>query len=186
LPKFLPDVRRWIRHNKDLQGFLSVFPAGSADPSSPRLIAPWLSDTVQLTMPVLPNLSSITVAAAAGAEWTRQIDANQAWKLISLSFVFTTDANVATRHISIELIDRRGLLVWRGRDPQTQTASAGRQVSMSALGDDLTNFGTNDQHILCHPNFWMPQGFILRSNTLNLQAGDAYTLVHLFFEHWPG
>lgn len=188
MPKFPPDVRRWIRHSRNLQGFLSVWPQGSADPGSPRLIAPWLSDTVQIVTPVPPTIASIAITGtAAGAEWSRIVDANETWKLIAADFRLVADANVANRVVRIRLDDRAGNRVWLGQSLLVQTASQTRQYIAAAYGADIgTAGGSTNNSILTPPGLWMPQGFTLRTATIGLQVGDQYDTIQLFFEVWPG
>ncbi len=188
MPKFLPDVRRWIRHNRNLQGFLPIWPQGSSDPGSPRLVAPWLSDTVQITTPVTPELSSISLTGvAAGAEISRQVDENRTWRLISFDFRLVADANVANRVVRIRLDDRNGNRVWLSQSLLVQTAGQTRQYIVAAFGADFgVAGGSTNNSILAPPGLWMPQSFTLRTATIGLQVGDQYDQIQLFVEVWPG
>ncbi len=184
--EFERDARRWIRHNRNLQGFNATFPYGGSDPGSPRLFAPWLADTVQPITPVPPPIRiQVVTDPAAGAEFVQRVPQGEMWRVISAAFTFVTDANAATRVNRITLTDLAGAQVWAGASLNGQAASSTRAYNCSHLGFDTGTLGGSVRSIGLHANFWMPQGFALESSTVLRQVGDQFSSIFIFFELWP-
>jgi len=187
LPRFLPDVRRWIRHSRNLQGFLSVWPQGSSDPSSPRLVAPWISDTVQLTAEVPPRFRSADIPdPAAGADWSQIVPSRETWRIVSILYTLVTAVAVANREPELQLLDPSGLIVFRTKPRDVVPASQGVVFTAAHFGtDDHANTATL-RAIPIPGNLWAPLGYTLRTVTANLQAADQYSSIRIFAEVWPG
>lgn len=104
-------------------------------------------------------------------------------KVYSVRFTFTTDANVATRHVTFYLQSTQF------RSPTivanvTQTAGLTRQYHF-AIGNPTTPVlvGTLLACNLPHQiHAEGNQGFY--TDVLNIQAGDAFTLVYVDAEQW--
>ncbi len=185
MPRFAPDLRRWIRHFRDLSGFNRLWVLGSADPSSPRLVSPWISDTVQLVTQVSPNLRSLTVPnPAAGADWSQVVPHDVNWKLVAVTYIFTASAIVANRAPRLELADTLGIMLWRGESANVQVASTAITYVGSAKGDP--QLLDPNRAILTPVDFWLPRNFILRTATGSIDAGDQFSAIRLFVEEWPG
>lgn len=180
------DLRRWIRHNRDLQGFSAIFPSGGQDPGSPRLMAPWLSDTVQITSPATPVIrSNVPPTPAAQTNFGVTVPQGETWKLLSWHALFGTDANAANRLFIIQLTNATGSVLWTGEGTLFQVASQFRRYSVSAVGayGGQQDFG---YQVLTYPDFWMPPGYVLRTAILNFQVGDQLSELAYYYELWPG
>lgn len=181
------DLRRWIRHNRNLQGFSRIWELGGQDPGSPRLVAPWLSDTIQLTTAVQPTYRQISLATPAPqVNFTQSVDLLEFWKLISVQFVFTTDANVVNRVARLAIRDENGNTVFIGIPAQFQAANLARVYSCSSIGADTFALLSAHNSMMLPYKFPMPGGYSVASSTSSFQAGDQYSQIHLFFEIWPG
>jgi len=185
VPRFLADFRRWIRHSTDLQSFESLFPHGSSDPSSPRLFAPWLSDTVQLVTRV-PNPPRQVKPAdpAAGANWSQLQNNNVTWRLLSVTFTLVTSAAAANRVPLLRVRDGAGDLVWAGAPLAVQVASLTRTYIASAIGADMGSAATL-RSIPLPPDLLVRQGHTLDVNTVALDALDQYSAVVISVEVFP-
>lgn len=186
MPRFAPDLRRWIRHFRDLSGYNRLWALGSADPSSPRLISPWISDTVQLVTQVSPNLLTQGIPApGAGAEWSVVVPNDVNWKLVSVVMLLTADANVANRLVSLELRAATAL-VWRFLAEASQPASTAVTYVAAALGVQSPATLATFNSLLIPPNVWLPRNFIFQTVTENIQVGDAFSSIALMVEEHPG
>ena len=181
MPRHFGDPRRWQRHGRDVQGIAELFPIDSSDPNSPRIIAPWLSDTIQIVYPYPPEYGVQNIPApAAGSDLSFTIPHNQHWRIISLSFRLLADANVANRLPRIQLQARSGTVVFTTLPAAFQTASQDRRYIMGAFGFD---FGTTDptfRAIPCPVDFVAADDFTLVTNTTGLQVGDQFSDIRLY------
>jgi len=178
-------LRRWLRHTRNLQGFFSVWPGGGL--RNALQVAPWLSDTVQLTTEVLPPLRQVSLATpAANTEFTQSVPGLETWRLVCLQVLLTTDANAANRIFRLNLVDENGNIVFHGQANLSQPASTATVYQCAAIGADSANLLSTFHSMLIPFKFQMPAGYLVRSDTLNMQAGDQYSGIHLLFEVWPG
>ncbi len=182
------DPRRWIRHGRNLQGFNQVWDPTGNDPNAPHLIAPWLSDYIQLVTEVPPSLPNVIVTdPAAGVNWARIVNGGENWKLLSCAFTLATDANVANRTVRVQLLDRAGRVVFATHHQTLQTATQTRRYFLSAGPYDIGAPATSSFRSLPIPSpLWMPQGFSIGTTVVGLQVGDQFSLIDLFIEGWPG
>lgn len=187
MARFSADPRRWVRHFRDLQALSVLFPRGSADPGSPSIIAPWLSDTVQLTFPILPSIAVRQVAnPAVATNWTVTIPGKETWRLISVAFVLTTDATVASRLVVLEILDVGGTVLFHAVPDSSQTASIVAQHAFAPFGDQSVLSSPTTRETTIPPSLWVRNGFVLRSRVINFQAGDQFTAIRFYIEVWPG
>jgi len=187
LPRFPPDVRRWIRHSRDLQGYANTWAQSGVDPTGPRLVAPWLSDYVQLTTEVPPIIGVAAPTAAAGANFVLLVPRNENWRFLSLVLNFVTDANAANRLLRVELLDTAGLVVWRTLAELVQVASTNFNYTVAHQGTSFARpAGGNIIFAHTPPDLWLPAGFTLRSQIVNIQVGDAISAGRMVVEVWPG
>lgn len=140
--------------------------------------------------PPLPSsfgrpISTIGSAPAAGSNVTFGLPIGIVARIKSLHFTLTTSAAVATRrvHLSIEHFEGHTYEIWPSTD---QTASLTRKYQFpSGISIDSA---THDDDILCPlPSDLVLSGdSIIRTNTVNLQAGDQFTGIGIFYEQWFG
>lgn len=186
MPRFAPQPWRWIRHFRDLRGFNRLWTPGGSDPSSPRIIAPWLSDTVQLVTVLSPALRSTQAPdPAVATNFTVLAPHDVNWKLISIVFTLTTDVNAANRVVRLRVHDTGGATIWSGHGETVQVASESLLHIGSAIGAIPPNLTVN-RPILTPPGLWIPRNFSIRSAVVGMQAGDQITGISLLVEEWPG
>lgn len=186
MPRFPPDIRRWIRHNRNLSGFVRLWDLGNSDPSSPRLVSPWIGDIVQPVVQISPFLLSEGITQpAAGAEWTRVVPHDVNWRLLSITWRFVTDANVANRLPRLQLTDAGGRLLWFSNSNTFQAASQDITYSCSAIA---LNPGTDSPNLLIPipARLWLPRFFAIGTFTPGIQVGDQFSVIGILAEEWPG
>jgi len=186
MPEFPSDPRRWQRHFRDMQGLGRIFPTGSAGPSSPRIFAPWLSDTVQLNFPV-PPLFGVAIPAdpAAGAEWTSTVPDTEDELLVSIHFEFVTDATVSNRVVNLEFLDTVGRVILTCQARRVIPAGTSAVISCSAIGEHNVDLVTGFNTILLPPRFRALANTLMRTRTQNIQVGDQFQNIRRYAERWP-
>lgn len=182
---FASDPRRWQRHFRDMQGMSRIFPTGSSDPSSPRIFAPWLSDTVQLNFPVSPLFGVGTPGdPAAGAEWTHTIPDTDDWKILSIRFLYTTDANAANRVVHLEFVDIEGRVILTAQGRALVGANIAHEFVFADLSYDNGLLTTHNQGPI-PPRFHAVSRSVIRTRTRLIQVGDQYSEIRIYAERWP-
>jgi len=157
------------------------------------LVAGYVDLGRPLTWPVTQNERSIghigelvTITGAdpaAGAEISVTVPDNFYWKIMSVRLTLVTDATAANRRVHLVInngtIDMIDILTGTN-----QTASLTRNHNIYA---DLT-FGStseDDDYQASFPaNFYLPPGFILKTQTTNLAAGDNYGAPLIYVERF--
>lgn len=127
----------------------------------------------------------ITVATpAAGAEIVQAIPAGEAWRVLALFGRLTTSATVATRYADLRL-DRSTALnqnYFRDGIVSGQAASLFWDYTW-ALGCSVVVNNTGNGRVLRpFPDLIMRQNEVISTLTLNLQAGDQWSLIQLLVE----
>ena len=123
----------------------------------------------------VPYLRVVPQAApAAGSEFVVASGGGTYWRLISLRFILTTDANAANRIVTL-LADDNSDAFW-------QNGISGAQVATTAQAYSVTtganNFGAGAAiRPIGWPDagLWLYPGWRLRSLTEAIQAGDQYS-----------
>lgn len=129
------------------------------------------------------NIRSIQgTTPGAGAEITETVPVGAIWRPIAFSYNFATSVTVATRQPLLTYTDGTNIIATMIL-PTQQAASIGNQMK---LGDGLTfNVGFNG--VMSAPlvrEAYLPAGFKIQTQTLNIQAGDQYTSVLYLVEEW--
>ena len=120
---------------------------------------------------------------APGAEIVQAVPTNARWKLLALRFTYITDATVTNRRVST-FIDDGTTNLNQVPCAIVQTASQNRKYSaVESLGFDPGIAGLADFHLPLPP-IPLAQGFRIRTETVNHQAGDDFSLVTLTVEEW--
>jgi len=179
--RFKDDPRRWQRHARDLSPIRALFPTDQSDPGSASIVAPWLSDTVQIVYPYPPEYGTQPLASpAAGSNFTFQIPVNEHWQIFSISFRFLCSAVVFNRLVRIETLDGAGGRNFLTVAATVQTASQDRRYIVSGFGYD---FGTADSAFRAIP---LPPGFVVRAgNTIaslisSIQVADQLSEIRVY------
>jgi len=124
------------------------------------------------------------VAPAAGIEFAYTIMNKVTAKLVFLTFVFTTDANVGDRHVHVTR-EIYGANLYLGAPSVACVANkayrfyCGTGYSNNLMTTDTHRF-VNFPDIRVFPEF-----SILTTLTTGIQAGDTFTDIRFIFEMWP-
>jgi len=183
--KFETAPRRWIRHFRDLRNLRQLFPTGSADPSAPQVISPWLSDIVQPVFQLTPDFRVFPVAQpAAGAEWTLTVPDRVTFRILSIRAQLVTDANAANRLVRGLVTSPAGQFVYHTEAGLVQIASLTRQYCWSNNPYDLAALSPFRQLPL-PADLWLRSQFTFTPSTQALQATDQWSGITALVEAWP-
>lgn len=129
----------------------------------------------------------------AGAEISITPRNASGWLIRTLRFQLVTDANVATRGVTLSATD--GSNEWfRSAAGISQAASLTRVYAALDGGVHTAAVGSVIEIGLPVNGLWLPQGHTLRTITENIQATDQFSAVCMFviefpagqgFEQWP-
>lgn len=152
-------------------------------PITAFLRAAWPGTPVQTTVGLPGAIRSVTgTDPAAGAEILETVPTGARWRLITFAAVLTTDATVATREGQL-LIDDGSTVVFRSPASNNHVASSAITYSAAASSAAMgTSAGVRGVGL--HPEILLPAGFRIRTNTINLQAGDNWAAPQLLVEEW--
>ena len=129
------------------------------------------------------NMRVITgTTPAAGAEISEQVPGNTRWRLLTFQFTLATAATAGNR-FPIVVYDN-GTVNYVATTPPTGIAA-----SLGVAFNLATGFPSNDDATGTYmlpgiTDHFMLAGFRIRTQTLNLQAGDQYGNVHYLVEEW--
>lgn len=166
--------------------------AGQAGTALMTLMQGYCGALQALSWPLSPIVNTISgrgvirsitgTDPAAGAEILEVVPTGARWRPIALAVSLVTDATVTNR--SPELFFSDGTLAFYSCDPPAvQTASLNRFYNGSCGGERLAAIAENPQWNI--PNeLILLAGFKIRTNTLNLQAGDNWAAPQMLVEEW--
>jgi len=174
------------RHDRRLEGMRRLYPTDTSAPTAARVFAPFISDIIQ-PVQILPNIIAIEIppVPSAGAEWAFDVPGGQIWKIQSLSFVFTTDVNVANRRVTLVFEHQAGgNIFFRTPNQNIQTASNALRYS-AGPGLDVSGAGGGTELLSLPAGFTIPQTSRIRSVTDSIQATDAFTQIVILLTRTP-
>jgi len=123
-----------------------------------------------------------TANPAAGAEMTVTVDPNQIWVVNALRLTLVTSATVIDRQPTLSYV-QGGVLVWRSRAHDPQTASTTRVYNWARNGVYVQASILDEfQGIL--PEIPLITGNIISTVTSGLQVGDDFSIGNLSLEQW--
>lgn len=123
-------------------------------------------------------------APAAGAEFTITPDKAALWRILSLRFVLTTDANVANRQVTLVADDGTTTFFQTGAVLNHAAGTALIYTTFEGAGVATTGFGT--EHLpFPVPGVVLEQGFRLRSLTTAIQVGDQFSAIAALVQELP-
>lgn len=156
------------------------------------LFADYVTDT---SVPAYPNgaikssiegpglFRSITgTNPAAGAEITETVPTNALWRLYGLNVSFTADATVATRQAIFEITDGANAIV-RTPSHVGMTAGLGYRVQFGNYGTQNAITGSAT-YAVTPLDIRILAGYVIRTSTVSLQAGDDYGTPQYYVEEW--
>ena len=129
----------------------------------------------------------ITLASgvpAAGAEITHTVPDGFLWRLLNMSLVLVTDANASSRRVHFVFTRSDGTLI--DTFPETDTpANTTRLYCVSRTGY-LDSRTSNDVIPVALPaDIWLDNGSTITTETVGIQAGDAFAALQALVERWP-
>jgi len=120
---------------------------------------------------------------AANVEITQTVPANRYWVLHSMNYTLVTDANAATRRVSLNFSN--GSSIYLTLVPSiSQIESLTQTYNWTAQGDQQ---GVQDLHtnqILPNTKIVLPAGHIITTVTSNRQVGDDFGAPLMFVEEF--
>lgn len=133
----------------------------------------------------VPYLRQVLVATpAAGAEWVITGPGQGLWRVVSVAFTLTTDATVANRGVVL-VVDDGTTVIARTGAGAVQAASLTQNYG-AAVGTHTGAAGTALNVPLHNPyGVLLQPGWRLRTETVNLQAGDQYSAIAALVEEFP-
>ena len=178
------------RHFANLRHIRDLFPIDPRAQRGTGQVAPWLSGIVTLVHPAFPGSFQFNdpevrgfADPAAGANFAITIPPNEAWGLRALSFIFTTDANVANRSVILSLDDTVNIF-FNAPAASVQAASGGRRYSFGrSYGYDRNLAGGTEASGL--PDVILDQGWRIQSSVGLLQVGDQISALAVLVDVFP-
>lgn len=157
----------------------NVLVQGYADSNVPLS---WPGGILSTNLDCAGNIRVITgTLPAAGVQISETVPANARWNLLSITFSFTASATVATRLIQLILDD--GTNVY-GTFLSPASVTAGLSlITTFAVGVTTTTNATSQMIAIVSPAI-LSAGFRIRTNVLNMQAGDQLTAPVYQVEEW--
>lgn len=119
---------------------------------------------------------------AAGADWTFTVPNQSRMRVTSFNANFTASAAVANRQVTVSVDD--GANIYWQHDVAVNI-TAGQAGSIFGTGTNATT-GANPLllSVVLPPNLNLPAGHRIRSNTVNIQAGDQWSAIWFGVEEW--
>jgi hypothetical protein len=118
---------------------------------------------------------------AAGVDWTFTSPSSVVRsKIISGSALLTASATAANRNVEI-IVDDGANIVWRTSVGASITAGQAATVSLTT-SNSPAGVVTLDQQAVIPPGLVLRPGWRLRSNTVNIQAGDQWSNIWVMEE----
>lgn len=123
-------------------------------------------------------------APAAGAEVSVFPTTGGLWLVRSIVFTLTTDATVANRTVVVTADDGTTEFF---RTPARSALAASSTGVHSAFDGSRGDVTSADTLVLSWPTdgLMLLPGYRLRTDTENLQAGDAFSAIALMIDDWP-
>lgn len=119
---------------------------------------------------------------AAGVEISETVPTGARWRVKNIRYSFVTDATVGNRIVRVEFNDGTNIF-WRKRSVDQQAASVTANYNMSEVSLHVTT-STGENTDLVPPNNRLMAGYIIKTNTSLLQAGDNFSAPQLLVEEW--
>jgi hypothetical protein len=121
---------------------------------------------------------------AAGAQWSRATDGRYFERLLSVRFVFTASAVVATRFIELQLRDSNGAVVAEVPAGNGIVAGTAVQATLMARAPAFAA-GSQFQVPGFLPDLMTPPGWTWGTSTTAMDAGDQFSSVVMLLQQFP-
>jgi hypothetical protein len=135
--------------------------------------------------PAYPQWLPVTTPAA-GATATVTVDGKWNLRPLAARLSLTTDANVANRLVTIDYVDARGNTWLQNGAGLVVTANTTAQTFEFDAHRTVAEWAANTPVFAPLAPFFLPPGFRVKFNVLNIQATDAISGLSLWFETFQG
>lgn len=184
----MPAPANTQRHLRDLSAVRDVFPMDFARGDSTKLVGPFLSQVVQMVFPLPGRFRVVAVAdPAVATDFIIPVPAGRLWKLIAMTMIFATDANVANREVALILREPGAAVYWVAGSTEIQTASLSLRHSAGA-GLPIVGRSRSTLAEILIPlpaGLFLAEGHSIGSLTSAIQAGDQFSDLRLSVEELP-
>ena len=125
----------------------------------------------------VPFIQPVLITApAAGSDFALTCRGGELWRVISFTFQFVTDANVANRAVALAADDATSVF-WRAGPAALQAAGQTSQyVAADGFGSAQTTGGVSS-YPLPTLGMWLQSGWSLRSVADQIQVGDQFSAI---------
>lgn len=120
---------------------------------------------------------------AAGADFSVTVPAGEQWILRSMAAVLATSAAAATRTPVLLIMDGSGNVSMAAGQGDAMAASTTWTWSFYPGATDL-GVSTSPAHAPIPPDLRLPPGYVIKSSTAGLQAGDQWSAIALMIERF--
>lgn len=119
---------------------------------------------------------------AAGAEISESVPTDARWRLVGTRFQLVTDGTVINRRVQVSIDDGVNVQLHTGAT-DVQVAGETKTYNAGAWGAWQADV-SNQRWLALPPDIELLGGYRIRTDTLNLQAGDDYGAPVLLVEEW--
>ena len=126
------------------------------------------------------SLAVVTLPSpAAGAALTVTVPGSVQWEVVSVSFLFTASANVATRIPFVSFLDQAGVTFCKVNSAFSYTAGTSGQVT---FGRDVESFGANNAASMgaAIPHIRLLDGLRVSVSADAIDVADTITAARLY------
>lgn len=128
--------------------------------------------------------SVIGTAPAAGANFSASNDSRFYSRLIACTFTLVTDANVASRYVSLDYQDGNGLTLARNGVQGAVTASTTARFSFD-MHRTVSEANANSDVFAPLVPLFVHAGQLVAITVVGIQVGDQLGTITLTFERFP-
>lgn len=122
------------------------------------------------------------VSPAAGANYSTTVGSGDWWRIVSCQATLTTDANVANRLFSLDLIRTGRAQVIRNAATVLVTASTTNQVFQWDHAHSVSEWNTGTPVFSPLVDLLIAPGMTIQLTVDNVQVGDQISAIHFVFE----
>lgn len=131
-----------------------------------------------------PDWLDIT-APAAGATASYTVPGQYSQRIVAARLLITTDANAANRLITLDFLNARGITYAQNGAAVVVTANTSAQVFEWHRNRTVSEWAANTPVWAPLLDAFLPPGFVVKFNVLNIQATDAISGLRLWVEDFP-
>ena len=120
---------------------------------------------------------------AAGNEISLTVPTNARWRILMIKLRLVTDATVIDRRVRIVIQNENGVTTFAANAGATQPENSDYYYY---FGPHLPYLTSPVRYTISYPmpTLELPQGYIIKTSTENLQAGDNYYRPWIWVEEW--